>query len=130
MEWASVEGAKSYVIICDDPDAAKPKPFVHWIAYDVPASVTSLREGLPTEPKLIDPKNVLQGTNSAGSTGYIGPKPPVGDPAHNYHFQVFAVDLPSLGLEPGAKRDEVLEAIKGHVISKGEIIGLFQRPAD
>ncbi|WP_426240336.1 hypothetical protein [Pararhizobium sp. DWP1-1-3] len=45
-----------------------------------------------------------QGANSRGSIGYTGPKPPVGDNAHLYHFQVFALDVDTLGLEPGAQR--------------------------
>ncbi len=130
IEWSQApEAAKSFVIIVDDPDAAKPKPFTHWIVYDLPSSVTALRQGLPTEPILTDPKGVKQGTNSAGMTGYFGPKPPVGDPPHNYHFQAFALDVATLGLDPGARREDVLSAMKGHVLAKGEIVGTFARPA-
>ncbi|WP_197434916.1 YbhB/YbcL family Raf kinase inhibitor-like protein [Agrobacterium vitis] len=68
-----------------------------------------------------------QGTNSMGSHGYTGPKPPVGDPAHNYHFQVFALDIDTLGLDPGAKRDAILAAMEGHVLGKGRITGKFAR---
>lgn len=129
IEWSQApEAAKSFVIIVDDPDAAKPKPFTHWIVYDLPSSVTALRQGLPTEPILTDPKGVKQGTNSAGMTGYFGPKPPVGDPPHNYHFQIFALDVATLGLDPGARREDVLSAMKGHVLAKGEIVGTFARP--
>ncbi len=130
MEWSEApQEAKSFVVIADDPDAKQPKPFVHWIAYDIPSDVTSLREGLPTDPILVEPKGIKQGTNSMGSTGYTGPKPPVDDPAHNYHFQVFALDIESLGLEPGAKRDAILEAMEGHVLAEGEIVGTFVRGA-
>lgn len=130
LEWSGAPAeTKSFVIIVDDPDAAKPKPFVHWIAYDLPASIVALREGLPTEPVLPDPE-IKQGTNSAGSTGYQGPKPPVGDLPHNYHFQIFALDLTSLGLEPGARREEVLSAMQGHVVAEGELVGKFQRPGE
>ncbi len=68
-----------------------------------------------------------QGTNSTGSTGYTGPKPPVGDPAHHYHLQVFALDVASLGIDPGATRDEMLQAMRGKVLAKGEIVGAFER---
>ena len=130
LSWQAPEGAQSFVLLMEDPDAAEPKPFVHWIAYDLPASVTALREGLPTEPVLPDPKDVKQGTNSLGATGYFGPKPPVGDPPHHYHFQLFALDTPTLGLPPGATRDEVLAAMEGKVLAAGEIVGTFERPAD
>ncbi|MCO5734202.1 YbhB/YbcL family Raf kinase inhibitor-like protein [Rhizobium sp. SSA_523] len=129
LDWSGApEGTKSFVVIVDDPDSKSPKPFVHWIAYDIPANVTSLREGLPTEPILVAPKGLKQGANSQGSTGYTGPKPPVGDPAHHYHFQVFALDVETLGLEPGAKRDAVLAAMNGHVLAEGELVGTFERP--
>ena len=108
--------------------AAAPKPFTHWIAYDLPAGLTSLREGLPTEPVLADIEGAKPGTNSRGSTGYFGPKPPVGDPPHNYHFQVFALDLAELGLPPGAPREEVLKAMHGHVLAEGEIVGTYAGP--
>ncbi|MGK9054246.1 YbhB/YbcL family Raf kinase inhibitor-like protein [Neorhizobium petrolearium] len=130
LEWSDApQETKSFVLIADDPDAKQPKPFVHWIVYDIPGDVMSLREGLPTDPILVEPKGIKQGTNSMGSTGYTGPKPPVDDPAHNYHFQVFALDIESLGLEPGAKRDAILQAMEGHVLAEGELVGKFARAA-
>jgi len=128
IEWASApQGTKSFVLVADDPDAAKPKPFTHWLAYDIPAATTKLREGIPGTPILQEPKEMKQGANSMGSIGYTGPKPPVGDPAHHYHFQVFALDIETLGLEPGAKRDAVLKAMEGHVLGEGQIVGTFER---
>jgi len=130
LEWSDApQETKSFVVIADDPDANRPKPFVHWIVYDIPGNVMNLREGLPTDPVLVEPKGIKQGTNSMGSTGYTGPKPPVDDPAHNYHFQVFALDIESVGVEPGAKRDAVLQAMEGHVLAEGELIGKFARAA-
>ncbi|MDP9840480.1 Raf kinase inhibitor-like YbhB/YbcL family protein [Neorhizobium huautlense] len=128
IEWASIpEGTKSFVLIVDDPDAAKPKPFMHWLAYDIPAATTKLREGIPGTPILQEPKAMKQGANSMGSIGYTGPKPPGGDPPHHYHFQVFALDIENLGLEPGADRDAVLKAMEGHVLGKGQIVGMSER---
>ncbi|WP_313618041.1 alpha/beta hydrolase fold domain-containing protein [Agrobacterium sp.] len=54
-------------------------------------------------------------------------KPPVGDREHHYHFQVFALDIETLDLDPGAKRDAVLKAMEGHVLAKGQIVGTFER---
>ena len=128
IEWSAFpEETKSFVLIADDPDATQPKPFTHWLAYDIPASTTKLREGVPGTPVLQDPRAMKQGANSMGSIGYTGPKPPVGDSAHHYHFQVFALDVDTVGLEPGAKRDAVLKAMEGHVLAKGQIIGTFER---
>jgi Raf kinase inhibitor-like YbhB/YbcL family protein len=128
LSWSGApDGTKSFVVIVDDPDAAQPKPFVHWILYDLPAGVTQLREGLPTEPVLPLPEGARQGTNSRGATGYFGPKPPVGDPPHAYHFQVFALDVASLELDPGARREAVLAAMEGHVLASGTLVGTFGR---
>jgi Raf kinase inhibitor-like YbhB/YbcL family protein len=128
IEWSGApQGTKSFVLIADDPDATKPKPFTHWLAYDIPAATTKLREGIPGSPVLQDPKMMKQGANSQGSTGYTGPKPPVGDPAHHYHFQVFALDIDTLSLDPGAKRDAVLNAMEGHVLAEGQVVGTFER---
>ena len=121
------KGTKSFVLIADDPDADKPKPFVHWLAYDIPADTKALREGMPGTPVMQQPKGMKQGVNSKGSIGYTGPKPPVGDPPHHYHFQLFALDVESLDLKPGATRDEVLAAMKDHVLAEGELVGTFER---
>lgn len=128
LSWGDApEGTRSFVVIVEDPDASEPKPFVHWLAYDIPASVTALREGMPTEASLPDPKGMKQGANSMGSTGYTGPKPPVADGAHHYHFQVFALDVPGLDLSPAADRAAVLDAMEGHVLAGGNIVGTFER---
>jgi Raf kinase inhibitor-like YbhB/YbcL family protein len=128
VEWSGApRDAKSFALVMDDPDASQPKPFVHWLVYDIPGDVAMLREGLPTEPVLQDPEGVKQGTNSVGATGYFGPKPPVEDPAHHYHFQVFALDVTTLGIAPGATREEIVAAMQGHVLAVGEIVGTFKR---
>ncbi|WP_435170379.1 YbhB/YbcL family Raf kinase inhibitor-like protein [Falsirhodobacter sp. 1013] len=128
LQWSGApEGTQSYVIIADDPDAASRKPTTHWIAYDIPATVTALREGMPTEASLPDPAGMKQGTNSTGSTGYTGPNPPATDGPHNYHFQIFALDVPTLGLDPAADRAAVLDALRNHVLAKGEIVGTYDK---
>lgn len=128
LGWAEApEGTQSFVLIVDDPDAESAKPFTHWLAYDIPADVTALREAMPTDPQLIDPEGLKQGRNSRGATGWTGPNPPAGDPAHAYHFQIFALDVPSLGIDPGAAREAVLAAMEGHVLAEGEIVGRFAR---
>ncbi len=126
LAWEPVKNARSYVLLMEDPDAANVKPFVHWVAYNIPAQTQALAEGLPTDPKLLKPAGMLQGRNSRGSVGYFGPRPPVGDPPHHYHFQLLALDA-VLDLKPGATRDEVLEAAKGHVIGGGELVGTYQQ---
>jgi Raf kinase inhibitor-like YbhB/YbcL family protein len=124
LSWTAVQGAASYVIIMEDPDAHPVQPFVHWLAWNIPAGVTSLPEGLQEQPRLTEPEGVLQGRTTRGSTGYYGPRPPVGDPAHHYHFQIFALDK-MLSVPAGADRDTLIAAMKGHVISESGLVGTY-----
>ncbi|MET0964161.1 MAG: YbhB/YbcL family Raf kinase inhibitor-like protein [Noviherbaspirillum sp.] len=129
FSWSPVQGAKSYVVIMEDPDATPTRPFIHWLAWNIPASATSLREGLQEQPRLTEPDGVLQGRNTRGSIGYYGPRPPVGDAPHHYHFQVLALDK-VLDVPFGSDRDTLLEAVRGHVLAKGEIIGTYAQKAE
>jgi Raf kinase inhibitor-like YbhB/YbcL family protein len=126
LHWTAVANAKSYVIILEDPDSKPISPFVHWLVWNIPSSVTSLPEGLQAQPRVTDPDGVLQGRTTRGSVGYFGPRPPVGDPVHHYHFQVFALDN-MLNVAGGSERDEVLKAIRGHVLARGELVGEYQQ---
>ncbi|MGI9041190.1 MAG: YbhB/YbcL family Raf kinase inhibitor-like protein [Gemmatimonadales bacterium] len=94
LRWKRApQGTRSFAVLMEDPDAREPKPFAHWIAYDIPADTTGLPLGVPTDARMEAPvSGMLQGRNSRGSIGYFGPKPPVGDRPHRYHFQVFALD--------------------------------------
>ncbi|RYE90131.1 MAG: YbhB/YbcL family Raf kinase inhibitor-like protein, partial [Oxalobacteraceae bacterium] len=103
LSWKAVAGAKSYVIIAEDPDAKPALPFVHWVMWNIPANVTSVPEGVQEQARLSDPDGVLQGLTTRGSPGYYGPKPPPGE----------------------ADRDQVLAAMKGHVLAKGEVVGKY-----
>lgn len=128
MSWSpGPEGTESYVVLMEDPDASEPKPFVHWIAYDIPGDTTRIRASLPGKPALVEPVSLKQSANSKGSTGYIGPKPPPGSGIHHYHFQIFALDR-RLDLPPGASRAEVLDAMRGHVLAAGELVGTYEEP--
>lgn len=119
LEWEAVPRAQEYVVIVEDPDAPTPEPFVHWIGYRIPGGATSLPAGAGSLAL------VGQGTNSLGETGYTGPNPPSGKP-HRYFFQVFALSAPS-GLEEGASKDDVLRAMAGKVLAKGQIVGTYGR---
>lgn len=126
IEWSGApEGTQSFVVLMEDPDAKRQKPFVHWVAYDIPAESDSLPMAIPGAPRLEAPvAGMLQGKNGRGTVGYFGPRPPVGDPPHHYHFQVFALDR-TLGLEPGASREEVVRAMAGRVLARGELVATY-----
>jgi Raf kinase inhibitor-like YbhB/YbcL family protein len=120
---------RSYVLIMEDPDSKPPSavPVVHWLTWNIPATVTNLREGLQRQDRLEDPPGLRQGPGSSGAVGYRGPRPPAGDAAHHYHVQIFALDR-QLDLPAGTDRDALLAAIKGHVRARGELVGTFKRP--
>jgi len=108
-------GAKSLVLIVDDPDAPGGL-FTHWLAWNIPPQTGSIAEGSA-------PKGV-QGANDFGKSGYRGPCPPPG--THRYSFKVFALNR-ELELRSGAKRSQVDAAMKGHVVGQGELIGRYAR---
>jgi Raf kinase inhibitor-like YbhB/YbcL family protein len=126
LSWSGApETTRSFVVLMEDPDAAEPKPFIHWVIYNIPANVTELRPGVAPEMKLLEfDDKALQGKNSRGSIGYMGPRPPYDSGTHHYHFQVFALSntLPS---NPGMTRDQVLAAIRNNVVASGSIVGEY-----
>jgi Raf kinase inhibitor-like YbhB/YbcL family protein len=130
LRWTQgPQGTRSYAILAEDPDAGTtPLPVVHWVVWNIPVTVSALREGLASLDRLEDPMGLRQGPNTAaGNVGYKGPHPPAGDPPHHYHFEVFALDQ-MLDLRAAANREDLVKAMHGHVLAKGELIGLFKRP--
>ena len=127
LEWSGVpEDAKSIVLMMEDPDAASPKPFTHWLVANIPPGAKGLAAALPKSEKLTQPGGATHGANNTGKLAYYGPMPPADDPLHHYHFQVFALDR-TLDLPSGFNRQALLKAMKGHVLAKGELTGTYQR---
>lgn len=122
--WGAPKAAPYFAILVEDPDAPGEAPFLHWSLVNLPWTNAGLAQGLSSSAEV--PKAAVEGSNSAGSEGWYGMKPPREDPPHRYHFQIFALDE-KLDLEPGASREEVLEAIDGHVIAAGELVGTYDR---
>lgn len=115
-------GTRGFVLICDDPDAPS-GVWDHWILFDLPADTRTLSEGTPSDGEL--PSGARQGRNGFGRIGYGGPCPPPG-PAHRYFFRIHALDT-RLGLPAGAPRGEVEEAMGGHVLGTGLLMGRYGR---
>lgn len=123
LTWGeAAPGAKSLVLVMDDPDAPA-GTWVHWVLYDLSPTARSLPEGLAKDPELKDGSR--QGKNDFGRTGYGGPCPPRG-PAHRYFFRMYALDT-KLSLRPGVSRAEVDKAMKGHVLTQAELMGRYKR---
>ena len=129
LTWTGAPAAtREFALICDDPDAPMPVPFVHWVIYKIPAAAKGLPEGVPqgsTVSGVAALAGALQGLTGFGAAGYNGPAPPPGS-AHHYHFTVYALNRP-LTVRPGLDKDALLDAMKGHVIGQGELIGTYQR---
>lgn len=104
----------------DAPDPAAPKmTWVHWVLYNIPATVSALAEAVKQLPA-----GTLEGLNDWKRTGYRGPCPPIG--RHRYFHKLYALDtvLPDLARPSKAK----LEAqMKGHVIAQAELVGTYQK---
>jgi Raf kinase inhibitor-like YbhB/YbcL family protein len=118
LRWSKPpEGTREIAIVVEDPDAPSAKPFVHWVARGIAPDKGQLPEG--AHPP-------VEGENDAGGHGWFGPAPPPGHGTHHYHFEVFAVDQPLSDRAP-RDRDELIEALRGHVLAWGETVGTYQR---
>jgi Raf kinase inhibitor-like YbhB/YbcL family protein len=131
LSWSGAPaGTVEFALILDDPDAPTAEPWVHWVIYKVPPTVTELKEGLPRSEKLAEPAGTLQGQNTwpkkDGNIGYRGPMPPPKHGVHHYHFKVYALGK-AVTLGPGATKKQLLEAMKGQILAEGELIGTYQR---
>jgi Raf kinase inhibitor-like YbhB/YbcL family protein len=110
----------------EDPDAPG-GTWVHWVIYDVPATAGALPEGVAAEETL--PDGSMQGSSwgvdEFERVGYGGPCPPPGKP-HRYVFTAYALAR-TAGLAPRATKDELLQAIKGKVLAKAQLVGVYGR---
>ncbi len=123
LKWEGApSGTTSCALIADDPDAPV-GTWVHWVLYDLPADTKELPEGLQRSENL--PQGGKQGINDFKKIGYGGPCPPPG-PAHRYFFKLYALGA-STNLKPGATKQELLEAMKGHILAETELIGRYKR---
>ena len=128
LAWSNLPAAtKSVALVCEDPDAGNPPPFVHWVIYNIPSTVKGLPENVPFEPDAAMPAEIagaVQGISGFRRPIYRGPAPPPGKP-HHYHFVVYALDID--GLPKALTRADLLEAIKDHVLGRGELVAIYER---
>jgi Raf kinase inhibitor-like YbhB/YbcL family protein len=132
--WEAIPAdARTLALIMEDPDAPDPenpeRTWSHWVVHNIPAKVCFLPDkepgcGLPEGASGKDmPEGAVEGYNDWERTGYGGPCPPVG--LHRYYFRLYALDteLPS---EP-MTREQLLEAMEGHIIDKAELMGVYRK---
>jgi Raf kinase inhibitor-like YbhB/YbcL family protein len=130
--WSNApEGVVSYALIAHDVDAAignGTDDVLHWMLWNIPASVTSIHERAPALAQLPD------GTRQISATGpyYRGPGALASGPPHHYVFELFAldtpIDVPAVGQSPPQTRAAVVAAMAGHIRGKAAYVGLFKRP--
>ncbi|MDD3137094.1 MAG: YbhB/YbcL family Raf kinase inhibitor-like protein [Methanoregula sp.] len=108
---------KTLAIICNDPDAPGGGGFIHWLAWNI-EPVKFIPEKIEKVPVVTFPIQAIQGRNSFGKIGYNGPAPPHGQ-THRYFFKIYGLDT-ELALAPGARKEELVKAMTGHVVQYGE----------
>lgn len=122
LTWTSVPaGTKSFALICDDPDAPM-GTWVHWVIFNLPADSTRLAEHI--RPQEVLESGAKQGKNDFGKIGYGGPCPPSG--THRYYFKLYALDT-ELDLASGIRKPQLLQAMQGHILAEGQLMGKYKR---
>jgi Raf kinase inhibitor-like YbhB/YbcL family protein len=117
-------GTETLALIVDDPDAPS-GVFTHWVNINIRGTIDSLPAGVPHGDH---PAHAgIQGQNDFGNIGYDGPQPPPGKP-HHYRFTLYALET-MLPLKPGATRQQVLDAMRGHVLGETQLIGTYENRA-
>jgi Raf kinase inhibitor-like YbhB/YbcL family protein len=128
LSWINAPaGTQSFTLIMHDPDTApghNSTDILHWMAFNIPATVSALPEGVPTTPTLAD--GTVQPNNFGKHPGFMGPGAR-GVVYHHYTWELFALDT-KLTLGPDATREDVLAAMNGHILGKAVVSGRFHRP--
>ena len=125
LAWSNLPaGTVELALVVDDPDAPRPEPWVHDVLYNIP--VDAAPDALVLRGALVDSaRRFMPGTNSWGAQEWGGPFPPPGAP-HRYVFTLYALDT-VLELQPGATKEQLLQAMDGHVLGTAVLTGTYQR---
>ena len=122
LQWTEPPaGTKSVALIVDDTDAPR-STFVHWVFYGLSPDKRRLPEGVPVDER--PAAGGVNGKNSAGGSGYTSPCPPSG--SHRYFFRLYALDS-ELSAAPGLSKEQLLQAMDGHILAQGELMGTYAR---
>ena len=112
------EAAKSLVLVVIDGDAPQGS-IVHWLLWNIPPDQSEI-------DRASVPAGARQGRNDFRKVGYTGPCPPAG--VHRYHFRLYALGS-ALNLAPGATREQLDAAMKGHVLMEAQLTGKYSKAA-
>ena len=117
LSWSrGPASTKSYAVLVFDPDAPTGSGYWHWVAWDIPASTTSLATGA------VLPAGSVNGENDGGTFGYTGPCPPAGDRVHHYELTVVALKVAGLGLDPASHGAVAAFTIGQNAVASGQIV--------
>jgi hypothetical protein len=119
-------GTQSFVLMLHDLDVVTNKTMadsLHWLAWNIPATATSLPEGVPNVATL--PDGTVQITHR-GTIGFVGPGWPGPTSYHHYVAELFALDT-KLPQPTTASRDDVMAAMNGHILGRAAYEGRFHR---
>ena len=127
LTWSNAPaGAQSFALIMDDPDAP-PGTWVHWLIYNLPATTSSLAEGVAKKPEGPNgsKQGLVWGVDSFSRVGYFGPCPPPGKP-HRYYFKLYALKA-LLDLPPKATKPQLEAKMKGMILGQTTWMGTYER---
>jgi Raf kinase inhibitor-like YbhB/YbcL family protein len=129
LHWSGVPPeARELALVCEDPDAPRTDPWVHWVIYGMPPATRGLPEGVPVRARVDSPSAQQGKTDFAGRVGYGGPMPPKGHGRHRYFFRLYALDE-ALHLPAGLDKSQLMTAIEEHLLGTGELVGTYERKA-
>jgi Raf kinase inhibitor-like YbhB/YbcL family protein len=127
LSWSNVPaGTKSFALLVYDPDAPTGSGWWHWVAYNIPADVTSLPTDAGDPKKNLMPGATLQGRTDYGTVGYGGPCPPPGKP-HHYYFRLYALKVPKLDVPVDATAALIGFNVNMNSLGKAQLVGLYGR---
>jgi Raf kinase inhibitor-like YbhB/YbcL family protein len=124
LAWSNAPpSTKSFALIMIDPDGGRGMGSVHWVAYNIPSTRKSLKEGEGNRAV----NDISEGRNSRGSAGYSGPCGPPADAPHHYVIQLLALDIAAGALQPGLDRDGLLKMINGHSLGPTSMVVRYRQ---
>ncbi|MEM8900028.1 MAG: YbhB/YbcL family Raf kinase inhibitor-like protein [Bacteroidota bacterium] len=128
LSWENApEGTQSFAITMYDPDAPTGSGWWHWLVFDLPTATTSIVANAGNTEMNLLPAGAIQSITDYGTTGYGGPCPPEGHGLHEYMITVYALKVPSLGLDTTASPALVGYYLNANVIEKASIVFYYQR---
>ena len=114
------QGTKSLALILHDPDAPIAGGWTHWTLWNIDPATQSIAENSV-------PSKAVQGKTSSGQNNYGGPCPPAADPAHHYHFKLYALGIVLKDLPSYSEKAELERAMAGQILAQADLVGLYGR---